>query len=136
MFSGPFKLICPCYKLEYIGIHFLHKKVTNDNIKYFSGSIGAKYSYSCLEDGFVIDMPGYPEEILVECDFPPGYHSNNWVHELWKSGVWTNFGNITKCIDPNRSVGFFTNSYAFFRDTFIFCYFCLCLVVTAVCLLL
>ena len=47
-------------------------------------------------------MPGYPEEIEVECDFPPGYHSNNWVYDLWKSGVWTNFGNITRCIDPNQ----------------------------------
>ena len=88
-----------------------------------SASIGAQYSYSCVQDGFVIDMPGYPEELLVGCDFPPGYHSNNWVYELWKSGVWTNFGNITKCIDPNRSGRFF------------FTFFCLCLVI-AVCLLI
>ena len=69
-----------------------------------------------MEDGFVIDMPGYPEEIEVDCDFPPGYHSNNWVYDLWKSGVWTNFGNITRCIDPNRLV--FLLNYSLFMSSY------------------
>ena len=62
-------------------------------------SIGAKYSYACLEDGFVIDMPGYPEEVLVECINPLNYFSD-WKYELWREGIWTNYGNLTKCIDP------------------------------------
>lgn len=65
-------------------------------------SLGAKYSYSCVEDGWVINMPGYPEEVLVECVNPPKYFSNEWTYNLWRQGVWTNYGNITECIDPNR----------------------------------
>ena len=102
-----------CFSL--IFIYRLTRGIPNnflrENISNFPGSLGAKYSYSCLEDGYVIDMPGYPEEIEVECDFPPGYHSNNWVYDLWKSGVWTNFGNITRCIDPNRLVFLLNHSF-------------------------
>ena len=47
-------------------------------------------------------MPGYPEEIIVECTAPTGYYSPQWTYEQWREGVWTNFGNITRCIDPNR----------------------------------
>ena len=64
-------------------------------------SLGAKYSYSCVEEGFVIDMPGYPEEVIVDCVEPEGYYTN-WHYNMWREGVWTNYGNITKCIDPNR----------------------------------
>ena len=37
---------------------------SNDTLHGYS--LGAKYSYHCTEEGFVIDMRGYPEEVVVE----------------------------------------------------------------------
>ena len=51
-------------------------------------SIGAAYEYSCEEDGFVVDMPNYPEAIVVNCSNPQGY-PNEWYYEIWKDGIWT-----------------------------------------------
>ena len=51
--------------------------------------------------GFVIVAPGYPEEVVVECIEPEGY-PDIWSYDIWLKGRWTNLGNISKCIDPNR----------------------------------
>ena len=73
---------------------------TNETLHGYS--LNAHYAYSCVEDGFVVKMPGYPEEVNVVCVNPPGYFTDEWTYELWRSGVWTNFGNISECIDPLR----------------------------------
>merc|ERR1719510_2712790 len=73
---------------------------TNETLHGYS--LNAHYAYSCATDGFVVKMPGYPEEVNVVCVNPPGYFTDEWTYELWRSGVWTNFGNISECIDPLR----------------------------------
>ena len=71
------------------------------NVTLHSFAYGANHSYSCEEDGFVIDYPGYPEMIYVECTYPKDYDTH-WYYGVWEHGVWTNIDNISKCIDPMR----------------------------------
>ena len=73
---------------------------TNETLHGYS--LNAHYAYSCATDGFVVKMPGYPEEVHVQCSNPPGYFTDEWTYELWRSGFWTNYGNLTECIDPFR----------------------------------
>ena len=71
------------------------------NVTLHSFAYGANHSYSCEEDEFVIDYPGYPEMIYVECTYPKDYDTH-WYYGVWEHGVWTNIDNISKCIDPMR----------------------------------
>ena len=48
---------------------------------------------------FVIESPGYPKEIVVECVEPENYFQN-WYYQSWFNGKWDNFEQITKCLDP------------------------------------
>ena len=60
---------------------------TSSNMSLHSYSQGAAYEYSCEEEGFVIDIPGYPEELIVKCIEPSGY-LDDWYYEIWKDGIW------------------------------------------------
>ena len=71
------------------------------NVTINSFAYGANHSYSCSEDGYVIDYPGYPEMIYVECTYPQDYNTQ-WYYGIWEHGIWTNIDNISKCIDPMR----------------------------------
>jgi hypothetical protein len=48
----------------------------------------------------VIDTPGYPEEVIVECGIPEGY-PDVWSYSIWLNGRWLKKENVTRCIDPN-----------------------------------
>ena len=50
-------------------------------------ALGAAYEYSCEEEGFVIDMPNYPEALIVQCVIPKGYPVD-WYYNIWKDGIW------------------------------------------------
>ena len=52
-----------------------------------SNSLGASYEYSCEDEGFAIDMPNYPEALIVTCIEPTDY-PNKWYYEIWKDGIW------------------------------------------------
>jgi hypothetical protein len=64
-------------------------------------SLGALFSYTCIEEGYLIDTLGYPEEVFVECIEPENY--SNWTYNIWKNGVWENRDKtLNGCFDPNR----------------------------------
>ena len=50
--------------------------------------------------GFVINTPGYPEAVVVQCSAPAGY-PDTWDYKIWMKGIWALTENVTNCIDPN-----------------------------------
>ena len=76
--------------------HIIFSNVTESPI-----SLGSVYSYTCKNDGFLIQVEGYPEEEFVECIEPYNYYQN-WTYNKWKEGIWTNVEKITDgCFNPN-----------------------------------
>lgn len=74
---------------------------TTSNTTLHGSSLGASYEYGCETDGWVVDMPNYPEAIVVNCTYPVGY-PDEWYYGIWNDGVWAHKENVTRCIDPDR----------------------------------
>ena len=53
-----------------------------------------------IDSGWVLDAPGYPGELTVECAAPDGY-TDQWSYGIWLKGRWSNLQSVTRCIDPN-----------------------------------
>ena len=71
------------------------------NLTLHGYSLNASYEYSCKNDELVLNMPTYPEAVVVRCTEPLGYPVS-WHYGIWKEGLWSQKDNISNCIDPNR----------------------------------